>query len=113
MICEIPGRGWCVPSGRVEPDEEAAQAAEREAFEEGGAEIENVRYLGCYRITGRGNTRWAEAFSARITRLVGIPGGSESTGRKLVEICELPEMYHFWDRLAEVVFRHAKEIAER
>ncbi|HWD41934.1 MAG TPA: NUDIX domain-containing protein, partial [Fimbriimonas sp.] len=36
VICDIDRRGWCIPSGRVEPHETSLEAAKREAREEAG-----------------------------------------------------------------------------
>ena len=113
LLCNIPDRGWCIPSGRVEACEDSVEAAHRETLEEGGALIENLRYLGCYEIFSKRKTMWAEAYSANIKELVDIPEGSESQERKLVEAKKLPCCYHMWDPLTEAVFEHARSVSER
>jgi 8-oxo-dGTP diphosphatase len=113
LVCDISDRGWTVPSGRVEPDEESRQAVEREAMEEGGAVLSGVQYIGCYQITERRETRWADCYAARIESLQDIALPVESLGRKLVTLDELPATYHLWNELTERVFRHSREIAER
>ncbi len=80
LICNIEDRGWCIPSGRVEPNESSIEAAVREAKEEAGAILEDVLYLGCYRITERGEVRWADVYAARVKDLVDIPEEFESMG---------------------------------
>jgi 8-oxo-dGTP pyrophosphatase MutT (NUDIX family) len=97
----------------VEPDEEGMAAALREAYEEGGANLEDIRYIGCYQISDGSTTTWAEAFTAKVTSLTDIPVGSESLERKLVNVEELPDCYHSWDDLAKAVFEHSREIFER
>ena len=43
VLAEIPGRGWCIPSGRLERGETARDAAIRECWEESGATLTCVR----------------------------------------------------------------------
>ena len=113
LICDIPGRGWCIPSGRVEALETSAEAARREAFEEGGAHIDNVRYIGCYQIFSNNSEVWAEAYTASLASLVEIPEGSESKGRKFENVENLPASYHIWDELTEAIFGYARSVFER
>lgn len=113
LICNIEDRGWCIPSGRVEPDESSIEAAAREAREEAGAILQDIIYLGCYRISERNEVRWADVFAARVKELVDIPEGSESIGRMLVDFEELPAIYHLWNDLTEAVFRRSDEVLRR
>ena len=113
LVCDIADRGWCIPSGRVEPNESSLQAVVREALEEGGAELEDVQYTGCYQISERQEVRWADVYTARVAKLVEITMTEESLGRKLVTIEELPAVYHLWTPLTEMVFEHAREVLER
>lgn len=113
LICKIPRRGWCIPSGRVEPFESGAEAARREALEEGGALLDEIRYIGCYQIADKRNSLWAEAFTASISEFIDIPPESESEERRLVTPAELPDCYHFWDPLTQAVFEYSKGVFER
>lgn len=113
LICDIEDRGWCIPSGRVEPNESSIEAAIREAKEEAGAILEDVLYLGCYRITERGEVRWADVFAARVKELVDIPEEFESMGRQILPLDSLPDVYHLWNPLTEAVFNHSAEILRR
>lgn len=113
LICDIEDRGWCIPSGRVEPDESSLEAVIREALEEGGVELEDVQYIGCYQVSERQEIRWADVYAARIGKMVEITMTEESLGRKLVSMEELPSLYHLWTPLTEMVFEHAREIVNR
>jgi len=113
LLCHIGDRGWCVPSGRVEPNEESIHAAQREAIEEAGAVLSEVQYIGCYRISERTEVRWAEVFVTSVADLVEIGCPEESLGRKLVDPSELPGIYHQWNPLIEEVFRYSREILDR
>lgn len=113
LVCDIENRGWCVPSGRVEPLESSLDAAVREAREEGGAELCRVQYLGCYQIREREETRWADCFVARVAELGEIQMKEESFGCKLVGLEELPGLYHLWNPLTEQVFNYSREVVRR
>lgn len=113
LVCDIDGRGWCIPSGRVEPMETSLEAVHREAQEEAGAILADVQYIGCYHISERNEVRWADCFTARVDRLVEIGMQEESKGRKLCTLEELPAIYHLWNPLTLMVFEHALEIARR
>lgn len=113
LVCDIVGRGWCIPSGRVEPTEDSSEAVRREALEEGGAVLGDVQYIGCYQITERNEIRWADCFAATVKELVEIQVVEESTGRQFMAIEELPDCYHMWNDLTERVFRHSRAVIER
>ena len=64
VLADIEGRGWCIPSGRIEAGETIDRAMERECFEETGARLHprQRRLIGCYRLVfrsgdGAGQTR--------------------------------------------------------
>ncbi len=113
VICDIQGRGWCVPSGRVEPGEDSLTAVRREAKEEAGIELADLQYIGCYRIEDRGEVRWGDCFAARICKFTDIGIPEESKGRKAVLIEELPELYHYWNAMTENVFQHSHCVVKR
>lgn len=113
LVCEIVGRGLCIPSGRVEAMEDSFVAVQREALEEAGALLEDVQYIGCYQITERNEVRWADCYTASVVDLVDIQIVEESTGRRFMKMEELPETYHLWNELTEQVFRHSHEVLTR
>lgn len=113
LVCDIADRGWCIPSGRVEAGESSYETALREALEEGGAILNAVQYIGCYQIQERSEVRWADCYTGGIEKLVEIQVVAESKGRKLLSIDDLPPIYHLWNPLTELVFRHAEEIQAR
>lgn len=97
----------------MEPHENALDAAHREAVEEAGALLNSVQYIGCYRISDRGEIRWADVFVAAVRDLVEIQCPAESRGRQLVTMEELPNVYHQWNPLLESVFEYSWEILLR
>jgi 8-oxo-dGTP diphosphatase len=113
VICDIQGRGWCIPSGRVEPNESSMEAVRREAIEEAGALLSNVDYIGCYLISERQETRWADCFVATVANLKEPTMPEESKGVRLVRLDELPDVYHLWNPLTKMVFEHSWEVACR
>lgn len=113
LLCNIEGRGWCIPSGRVEPGEDSLQAAIREALEEGGAILDGMQYIGCYKITERVEVRWADCYAAWVCDLTDIGFAQESLGRQFMSPEELPAAYHVWNPLTEMVFAHSIEVLRR
>jgi 8-oxo-dGTP diphosphatase len=113
VICDIEDRGWCIPSGRVEPMETSMEAAHREALEEGGVELERLQYIGCYQISERREVRWAECYAAKVKSIGEISMKEESLGMKLATVEELPGIYHLWNSLTEAVFHYSREVVDR
>lgn len=113
VVCDILDRGWCVPSGRVEPGEDSLHAVCREAREEAGLCLTGVTYIGCYKIDDRSETRWADCFAARVGELKEIEKPDESLGVRLVKLDKLPCLYHLWNDVTECVFKYSYEVIQR
>lgn len=113
LLCDIYDRGWCIPSGRVEPDEHSRDAAWREAREESGAVLDEPLYIGCYRITERNEVKWADVYTARVRELREITHLDESRGRRFLDYHELPNVYHMWNPLLALVFEHSRAVLAR
>jgi 8-oxo-dGTP diphosphatase len=113
LVCDIEGRGWCIPSGRVEPDESSLEAVRRESLEEAGAILRDIQYIGCYEINERNERRWADCFTAHVEDLVEIQAANESKGRMFLSLPDLPQVYHLWNDLTEKVFEHSHEVLRR
>ena len=113
LVADICERGWCIPSGRVEPSETSLEAVRREALEEAGAVLKDIQYIGCYQISERQEIRWADCYVAMIERLEEIGMKEESKGRRLVTLEELPAIYHLWNPLTQKVFEHSLEVLAR
>ncbi len=113
LLCDITGRGWCVPSGRVEPDESSGEAVRRESLEESGAVLEEVQYFGSFEIRDRTEVRWADCYAGHVVELGEIRTKEESRARRFVSPDELPELYHVWNELTKRVFERSREVADR
>ena len=110
LLCDIAGRGWCVPSGRLESGESAEAGARRETLEEAGVELGRLLPLGHFRFTSdQGDTRLATAFVADVVGWVDFDGTDESRGRQWVAWEDLAETYYAWDPLLAAVFETAWE----
>ena len=71
-----PRRGWEAPGGKVEADETPIEAAHREVFEESGALIENLEWVGEYHMDN-GNLKWI--YFADVVDVKARPADSETT----------------------------------
>lgn len=112
LLADIPGRGWCTPSGHVEAGETAPNAALRETREEVGAELADVRDIGRYRMeSASGEVVIVPAFVGRVTATGPLPPGSESRGVRWAALDELPALYWMWDPLLAAMFTYAAEVA--
>lgn len=113
LLCDIAGRGWCVPSGRVEPFETSCEAVLRETLEEAGAVLADAQYFGCYEIRDKREVRWADCYAANVAELTEIGLKEESKGRQFFTMDQLPAIYHVWNELTRLVFERSREVAER
>lgn len=111
VLADIDGRGWCIPSGRIEAGERQTAATRREAREEAGVTLGKLLPLGHYRLTHTqtGAVRHALVFVAAVTGLSEIPDGSESRGRQLFAAEDIAGAYFAWDPLLAAVFAFAWE----
>lgn len=65
--------GWEVPAGRIDAGEQPADAAAREALEETGWEVDDVRPLVAYHPSNGLTDQLFHLFTARAVRRVGDP----------------------------------------
>lgn len=70
LLTEHEDRGYEFPGGKVEPNEEADQAAIREIQEETGAVVRELTYIGQYQVLGREKVIVKNIYFADIERLV-------------------------------------------
>jgi 8-oxo-dGTP diphosphatase len=109
VLADIAGRGWCVPSGRLEVGERAEEAARREAWEEAGVTLGALVPLGeMISLEGDGaEVALASAFLATVERFDALPAESESLGVRLAAHDELAACYFQWDELIAALFEYA------
>jgi 8-oxo-dGTP diphosphatase len=107
LVADIRGRGWCVPSGRVEPGEPAVDAMRRELWEETGATAGDLTEIGHYEIGERADRAYTVAFVGALLEQGALPAGSESRATALMSIDELRTHYFEWSPLFEDVFVYA------
>ncbi|GAB4455440.1 MAG: hypothetical protein OHK0029_11580 [Armatimonadaceae bacterium] len=112
VLADIATRGWCIPSGHIEPGESPEDAVRREAFEEAGVELGTVLLLGYFILTDTetGAVRHAPTYIGSVHQFGEIPDGTESNGRQLVPVEAVADMYFAWDPLLAAVFEFADEM---
>jgi 8-oxo-dGTP pyrophosphatase MutT (NUDIX family) len=112
LIAHVP-RGWCTPSGHVEPGEAADHAAARETLEETGATVTHLRRIGTFvTMTASGSTEHAAVYHGCLHTRGAIPNGSESDGAELFALDEVSRHYWRWDALMERMFQYALTVAQ-
>lgn len=113
LLADIRHRGYCAPSGRIEAGESPEAAAVREAYEESGAVLESLHWLGSYVLTPCSEREpspcSAPVFLARLQHRDPLRADTESQGVRWAELAELPQIYYDWSPLIEAVFRYAEE----
>jgi 8-oxo-dGTP diphosphatase len=110
LLCNIAGRGWTVPSGRIEPGETSAEAAHRETLEEAGGVLGTVSAFGSFEVIEGEKRQYATCFTCGLLELHERLNKDESTGVRRARLAELPAIYYTWNSLFERVFHHAQEI---
>ena len=114
LVADIPDRGWCVPSGRMEPGETPEETAHREAHEETGAILRDLSPIGHYLFVDQsGASRVMPTFVSLVESIGPIPEGSESLGIRLLAPGELAANYWKWDDLLTEMFIFAENIARK
>ena len=106
VLADIVSRGWCIPSGHLEPGETAEDAVRRESLEEAGATLGRVEYLGYFVLTDTDTdaVRHAPTFIASVTAIGALPDNTESRGAQLSDVEDVATLYFAWDELLAAVF---------
>ena len=81
-------RGIEFPGGKVEEGETPESAAVREVMEETGGEVDELLYLGQYKVIGKGKTIIKNIYFATINKLIKQDTYFETNGPKL--LTEIP-----------------------
>lgn len=109
VLADIVARGWCIPSGHIEPGETAEEAVRREASEEAGITLGQAAFLGWFILTdaATGAVRHAPTYIAEVRTLGGPVVAAESRGAQLVNVEDVAGLYFSWDALLAAVFEYA------
>lgn len=110
VLAQIPGRGWCIPSGRIESGETVEEGARREVWEESGATLSRMALLGTFQLANKttGKTHYGVVFLGDVANLEDLPEGTESEGRLLIPMEDAENTYFAWDALLAAVFDYAE-----
>ncbi len=96
LLTEHSRRGIEFPGGKVEEGESAEEAAVREVYEETGGVVDNIHYVGQYRVEGKGGTIIKNVYYADIDRLDSKDDYMETKGPVLLK--QLPKDIHINER---------------
>lgn len=93
LLTDHPKRGYEFPGGKVEPGEKPLDAAKREVFEETGATIRELFYIGQYKVCQQGGEIIKNIYFAKIAEICDVPTFYETNGPILLKtlpknICE-------------------------
>ncbi|MGP4078367.1 RNA deprotection pyrophosphohydrolase [Pseudalkalibacillus sp. R45] len=108
LLTEHPRRGIEFPGGKVENGESAEKAAVREVFEETGATVDALKYLGQYRVKGKGGTIIKNIYFASIDKIKLKAHYFETNGPILMK--QLPDSLKDNDKYS---FMMKDEVLER
>jgi 8-oxo-dGTP diphosphatase len=85
LLTDHPERGIEFPGGKVEEEEAAEQAAVREVFEETGAILSCITYIGQYMVEGKGATIIKNIYYGEIDTIIPQENYHETNGPVLLE----------------------------
>lgn len=78
-------RGWELPGGKVEGQERSMAAAIREVYEEAGAILHSICWIGQYRLQSGRRGFYKNIYYAEVMRLDPLPSGFETTQIRLFD----------------------------
>jgi len=80
LLTRHPRRGWEFPGGKVEEGETPEEAARREVYEETGAIVGTIRYIGQYKVDGKSGTIIKNVYYAEISEIKAKADYMETDG---------------------------------
>lgn len=89
LLTKHSDRGFEFPGGKVELNETALEAAVREVKEETGGVVDQIEYVGQYKVNGKEKVIIKNIYFATIDQLIEQDGYFETFGPVLLE--KLPE----------------------
>lgn len=115
LMVRHQSRGWELPGGKVERGEQPMAAAVREVYEESGAVLKGLRWIGQYSLRSRRFCLTKNIYYGEVLRLEPLPKGFETVQVRLFDTPPYPVdgkefSYILQDRVYPLSLRY---IAER
>jgi 8-oxo-dGTP diphosphatase len=107
-----PPAGWAIPGGFLDPDEDMAHCARREAAEETGLQVELIGLLGVYSAPGR-DPRALTVTAVYVARASGTPQAADDARDVVVADPENPPQPLAFDHAAILADYRAWRRGER
>ncbi len=83
-------RGWELPGGKVEQGERPMAAAVREVYEESGAVLKGLQWIGQYSLQSKRFQLTKNIYYAEVLRLESLPRGFETDRIRLFDVPPYP-----------------------
>ncbi|MGG0719748.1 RNA deprotection pyrophosphohydrolase [Robertmurraya massiliosenegalensis] len=93
LLTKHPKRGLEFPGGKVEPGESIEEAAKREVFEETGARLNSLQFIGEYEVEDGGEAFVKAIFYGQVRTLEEMSHFHETEGPALIQENLLEERF--------------------
>lgn len=110
LVRHVGRNTWEIPGGHIEEGETSDDAAERELYEETGAQDFSVECVSTYSVSIDGNTRFGRLYFSEVPFLGPIPDRNEISEVRAMDA--LPSELTYPD-IQPLLFRRVMEYLER
>jgi 8-oxo-dGTP pyrophosphatase MutT (NUDIX family) len=123
ILANVPGRGWEIIGGRIDIGESPDETFRREALNQIGVNLSQVKMIGVVRIEHTGPeppncpyphpVGYGVQYIGIASDLLPFTGGSDSLGRSLITPDGFKEHYYGWNEYFDAVFHYAFSVYKK